>query len=1446
MKLLSARITCGPSGAVAADQPPPELCDLHMWYLDRVTDGVFEGHLSQEQQTVKNKIETLIARTKGTSNAGRISCSTLSAFENMLLPGDPTELKESERTSKGRAGKDSASADEEAASDTTRNGQSSRQKTKESESVGNETDEKHGHNNFEESHKDGPTAEKSKDTEEATKVTREGPVSEQKHSDSKEKKAQVKHKAHNGREIEGTGILIFGLDDDDEEEEDDDENEKTDSNDTQKDQNTKKNDDEHEDKNETEIDQNTSEKSNEGEDSNKKDLTRSNITQSSTNSSELKSSSNRSVQISHTYPPTCEKYGHKCNLSEHLFPPSFESQKHFQPVPLHLLDHCKTSVRRSRRRRSNADRSSLKCYYYCILEVRKDNSDRKSIRTRSLFRAVQKSCRVKRKCSAMCLYGQHMQQCIQYYDLLLHHKSSHNFADHTKTKDDKETTDRTPKSTKTESDVSKTENQRTQNNAKKHEGSKDLKPDGSHDAKDNEGEDNDDSDDDEDDEDEKNSKGGADDTDLDDASDDRKQNESIEVKRKDLKDKHKDSGTEEISKHTSNRSKKDEEEQPRSSRLTEEELLRIEAMFQQKVSEQAAKVQSLEIMIMKLENNLLSQKLQDQNGTSHIVYLENQILRIENELLKLNQSYAALHEENEILKSRQNKHLALEHKANEVKQNQPALPGNTTKYFELVTAQQQKLTALSDLLRNQSSALHLLQLRTNHLEEQNQMLYQIVMNQTALISHVMQKLQEVSEQNLMNRQETSQLKSAMDLQSASSNLIHKLEHMLEEASPRVGNPSDRGTSPSTSSHENVNSRASSQFSSVLKFLPKTSELRLRSHHWKCEGNRSTRLCLCFTVLVSPCPPLRTLNWGKCSYMLREVELVSTGDQRLGIQTLSPEDRDILNKQGAFLGVSSENLHTDTRVMDTKETRDKAKVPADRNKDSADDVKLVPELAHAGTIESTDSETKHSTSSSDNGSQKTSKVGPTPSQKQDSNPPPTALPKESSTKETESKSPEPKEIPDSVEIPNTQNADKETVPGSRQEEKDIKESEEKVSESVSKPPVSAQILPSAVEADDGQKAKKENVEKERKDGNFEMKTKKQDTEQTPESKEDSLKHRRTLPEPVDAVSGKERDTEEASENLKKQSEPETPQTEEDVDKKRAQISSDKAKTAENTAKKKGTDEGSKKEGEEAKRKKQEAEADRKTEQQKHDAIVLAKKMQEAEKRHPPYWSADSRKPKDCYDLYKIAPTQTRNGAYKIFVKGLNLYVSVFCDMKGGGWTLLMKREDGSLDFYRGWDDYVNGFGTPFSEHYVGNEVIHYLTNQNQYSLQVDLKDWAGNTRTAHYKHFWVDDEKDNFRLHVLGYNGTAGDGLSKHDGMAFSTNDRDNDLLASDQLGGSCARRFHGAGWYYKCYMSNLLGSHYVDGMVPHKRFDGVAWKPWTGPSYSLKEVVLKVKPRAAG
>ncbi|PVD26577.1 hypothetical protein C0Q70_14254 [Pomacea canaliculata] len=214
--------------------------------------------------------------------------------------------------------------------------------------------------------------------------------------------------------------------------------------------------------------------------------------------------------------------------------------------------------------------------------------------------------------------------------------------------------------------------------------------------------------------------------------------------------------------------------------------------------------------------------------------------------------------------------------------------------------------------------------------------------------------------------------------------------------------------------------------------------------------------------------------------------------------------------------------------------------------------------------------------------------------------------------------------------------------------------------------------------------------------------------------------------------------------------------------------------------------------------------------------MEKKLRAAERRVLLYPSVDNRKPRDCYDILIKAGGQARNGAYKVFVTGLHLYVTVYCDMKNG----------------------------PFGEHYLGNEVVHHLTNQGYYSLQVDLKAWDGETRTAHYRHLWLDSEEQGFRLHVLGYSGTAGDGLGKHDGMKFSTRDIDNDLTGQGD-GGQLRAPLPGSGVVLQVLRLQPHGAALRRRAVPEKRFDGVAWKPWRGPSYSLKEVVMKIRPITA-
>ena len=79
---------------------------------------------------------------------------------------------------------------------------------------------------------------------------------------------------------------------------------------------------------------------------------------------------------------------------------------------------------------------------------------------------------------------------------------------------------------------------------------------------------------------------------------------------------------------------------------------------------------------------------------------------------------------------------------------------------------------------------------------------------------------------------------------------------------------------------------------------------------------------------------------------------------------------------------------------------------------------------------------------------------------------------------------------------------------------------------------------------------------------------------------------------------------------------------------------------------------------------------------------------------------------------------------------------YCDQEtdGGGWTVFQRRQDGSVDFYRGWTDYKVGFGQLTAEFWLGNDKIHRLTAYRPSSLRVDLEDWKGVKLYAKYGKF----------------------------------------------------------------------------------------------------------------
>ena len=179
--------------------------------------------------------------------------------------------------------------------------------------------------------------------------------------------------------------------------------------------------------------------------------------------------------------------------------------------------------------------------------------------------------------------------------------------------------------------------------------------------------------------------------------------------------------------------------------------------------------------------------------------------------------------------------------------------------------------------------------------------------------------------------------------------------------------------------------------------------------------------------------------------------------------------------------------------------------------------------------------------------------------------------------------------------------------------------------------------------------------------------------------------------------------------------------------------------------------------------------------------------------------------------------------------------VYCDMttEGGGWTVFQRRQDGSVDFYRNWADYQNGFGDLKGEFWLGLDKIHRLTETAQL-LRIDLQDFDGNRRYAKYTLFTIANGDMKYALTVGQYGGDAGDSLVYHNGMKFSTKDSDN-----DQHGGNCAITHQGAWWYKNCHGSNLNGVYINDGSSMDHH--GLIWSHWKYNVMKFTEMKIRIR-----
>ena len=144
--------------------------------------------------------------------------------------------------------------------------------------------------------------------------------------------------------------------------------------------------------------------------------------------------------------------------------------------------------------------------------------------------------------------------------------------------------------------------------------------------------------------------------------------------------------------------------------------------------------------------------------------------------------------------------------------------------------------------------------------------------------------------------------------------------------------------------------------------------------------------------------------------------------------------------------------------------------------------------------------------------------------------------------------------------------------------------------------------------------------------------------------------------------------------------------------------------------------------------------------------------------------------------------------------------VYCDTRsgGGGWTVIQRRKDGSVDFInRDWVKYEDGFGYLNGEFWMGLRSMHCLTSQGNWEFRIDYKLKNGTESYLHCNKFAIGSAEDQYPLNISGFDsiGLTDPFISGRplNGMKFSTRDRDNDLYTGYDCGGE-----NGGWWHYDC------------------------------------------------
>ena len=187
-------------------------------------------------------------------------------------------------------------------------------------------------------------------------------------------------------------------------------------------------------------------------------------------------------------------------------------------------------------------------------------------------------------------------------------------------------------------------------------------------------------------------------------------------------------------------------------------------------------------------------------------------------------------------------------------------------------------------------------------------------------------------------------------------------------------------------------------------------------------------------------------------------------------------------------------------------------------------------------------------------------------------------------------------------------------------------------------------------------------------------------------------------------------------------------------------------------------------------------------------------------------------------------------------------NVYCDTvtAGGGWLVIQRRIDGSVDFNRYWSEYEEGFGNlpdddkdTTGEFWIGLRSLHCLTSQGQWELRIDYMFPNKTKGYLSYHYFRVGPASDDYQLSISGLSGNTTDPVSIKmlNGMKFTTRDRDNDNWPWYNCAVRHASGNAGGWWYNDCSHIN-----------PNHQYNHSHSVHLNGQWHSLPFIEIKIRP----